>query len=65
MCGINGIFGERNIALVERMNECLSNRGPDDHGVYSSSGGTLGMTRLAIIDLSTGHQPISNETGDL
>ncbi len=65
MCGINGIFGEQNLALVERMNECLFHRGPDDQGVYSSSGGTLGMTRLAIIDLSTGHQPISNETGDL
>ena len=65
MCGINGIFGEKKLALVERMNECLSHRGPDDQGVYSSSGGTLGMTRLSIIDLSTGHQPISNETGDL
>ncbi|MCH6570284.1 MAG: asparagine synthase (glutamine-hydrolyzing), partial [Acidobacteria bacterium] len=65
MCGINGIFGEQNLALVERMNACLSHRGPDDQGVYSSSGGTLGMTRLSIIDLSTGHQPISNETGDL
>ena len=65
MCGINGIFGEPNPALVGRMNACLSHRGPDDQGVYSSSGGTLGMTRLSIIDLSTGHQPISNETGDL
>ena len=65
MCGINGIFGEPNPALVRRMNACLSHRGPDDQGVYSSSGGTLGMTRLSIIDLSTGHQPISNETGDL
>ena len=65
MCGINGVFGEPNLALVERMNECLSHRGPDDHGVYSNPGATLGMRRLTIIDLVTGHQPISNETGDL
>jgi len=65
MCGVNGIFGEQNLALVERMNECLSHRGPDDQGVYSNSGATLGMSRLSIIDLFTGHQPISNETGDL
>jgi len=45
MCGINGIFGEQNLALVERMNECLSHRGPDDQGVYSNSGATLGMSR--------------------
>ncbi|MCH8320729.1 MAG: asparagine synthetase B, partial [Acidobacteria bacterium] len=51
MCGINGIFGEQNLALVERMNACLSHRGPDDHRVYSSPGGTLGMSRLSIIDL--------------
>ncbi len=65
MCGINGVFGEQNPALVERMNECLTHRGPDDHGVYSNPGATLGMRRLTIIDLITGHQPISNESGDL
>ncbi len=65
MCGINGIFGEQNLALVERMNACLSHRGPDDQGVHGSPGATVGMSRLAIIDLLTGHQPISNETGDL
>ena len=64
MCGINGIFGEENRALVERMTNSLVHRGPDDHGVYGSSGVTLGMRRLAIIDLATGHQPITNETGD-
>ena len=64
MCGINGIFGEENLPLVERMNDSLSHRGPDDQGLYGCSGVTLGMSRLAIIDLQTGHQPISNETAD-
>ena len=65
MCGIGGILGEKNRALVERMNEHLSHRGPDDEGVHCAEGATLGMRRLAIIDLFTGHQPISNEKGDL
>ncbi|MDA2937962.1 asparagine synthetase B, partial [Acidobacteria bacterium AH-259-A15] len=47
------------------MNEHLSHRGPDDEGVHCAEGATLGMRRLAIIDLFTGHQPISNEKGDL
>ncbi|MDA2923434.1 asparagine synthase (glutamine-hydrolyzing) [Acidobacteria bacterium AH-259-L09] len=64
MCGIGGIFGEQNRALVERMNEHLSHRGPDDEGVHCAEGATLGMRRLAIIDLFTGHQPIGNEKGD-
>ncbi|MDA2934311.1 asparagine synthase (glutamine-hydrolyzing) [Acidobacteria bacterium AH-259-D05] len=64
MCGINGIFGEENLPLVKRMNDSLSHRGPDDRGLYGCSGVTLGMSRLAIIDLQTGHQPISNETAD-
>ena len=41
----------------------MVHRGPDDQGIVC---GTcciaLGMRRLSVIDLSTGHQPISNET---
>ena len=65
MCGINGIFGERNRVLLERMNQCLFHRGPDDQGFYLGRQATLGMRRLSIIDLETGHQPITNEKGDL
>ena len=65
MCGISGIFGEENRALVEAMNQCVSHRGPDDVGLYCGERVTLGMRRLAIIDLQTGHQPITNEEGDL
>jgi asparagine synthase (glutamine-hydrolysing) len=40
-------------------------RGPDDEGVYTDGGCGIGMRRLSIIDLSTGHQPISNEDGSV
>jgi asparagine synthase (glutamine-hydrolysing) len=43
------------------MNDLLVHRGPDDEGFYVKDGIALGMRRLSIIDLSTGHQPISNE----
>src|SRR3989442_1944685 len=41
----------------------LEHRGPDDSGIYSSDDVGLGMTRLAIIDLVTGQQPMSDPTG--
>ena len=39
----------------------IRHRGPDDEGVWVDEGVALGMRRLSIIDLSTGHQPIHNE----
>jgi asparagine synthase (glutamine-hydrolysing) len=42
------------------MNDALSHRGPDDSGIFSEPGITLGHRRLSIIDLSAaGHQPMS------
>lgn len=43
----------------------IRHRGPDDEGVYVDGGCGIGMRRLSIIDLSTGHQPISNEDGSV
>jgi asparagine synthase (glutamine-hydrolysing) len=69
MCGIAG-FVERqeagarregDLALVHAMCECIRHRGPDDEGIHVENGVGLGMRRLSIIDLSTGHQPIHNE----
>jgi len=45
------------------MCEVIRHRGPDDEGVWVEEGVALGMRRLSIIDLSTGHQPIHNEDG--
>ncbi len=43
----------------------IRHRGPDDEGYHVEGGCALGMRRLSIIDLSTGHQPISNEDGSV
>jgi len=41
----------------------IRHRGPDDEGFHVEGGCAIGMRRLSIIDLATGHQPISNEDG--
>ena len=43
----------------------IRHRGPDDDGFYIKGCCAIGMRRLSIIDLATGHQPISNEDGSL
>lgn len=68
MCGICGILGGSAEAVdtIYRMTASLRHRGPDDQGVYHRSSVALGMTRLAIQDLSpTGHQPMSSPNGDV
>jgi asparagine synthase (glutamine-hydrolysing) len=65
MCGIAGIVRSDGAPvdreLLERMNEAIRHRGPDDDGFYLSDGVGLAMRRLAIIDLKSGHQPIRNQ----
>lgn len=69
MCGINGIFTNKQIRYneqVAKMNKALVHRGPDDSGIYSGNGITLGHQRLSIIDLSdAGHQPMSSHNNEL
>jgi asparagine synthase (glutamine-hydrolysing) len=58
MCGICGVWGEGR-ADVHAMIGAMHHRGPDDSGVLEDRNVTLGMTRLAIIDVShAGHQPM-------
>lgn len=71
MCGINGIVQktESDAAVldfaVRSMNAHIVHRGPDEEGVFADGHCGVGMRRLSIIDLSTGSQPIFNETGQL
>ncbi|MBE0669604.1 MAG: asparagine synthase B [Anaerolineales bacterium] len=58
MCGIAGVFHGQAPQDVERMLDKISHRGPDGQGVKSLPAGTLGHTRLAIIDVEGGHQPM-------
>ena len=52
-------------ALVKAMADTIRHRGPDDEGYYVSGPVALGFRRLSIIDLHTGHQPMSNEDGSI
>ena len=64
MCGFVGITGaDADRSATERMARTLEHRGPDDSGYYLGPGIALGFRRLSIIDLETGNQPVSNETG--
>ncbi|MFY9621668.1 MAG: asparagine synthase (glutamine-hydrolyzing) [Pyrinomonadaceae bacterium] len=64
MCGIAGIVRADSAPidrpLLERMNEAIRHRGPDEDGFYFCDGAGLAMRRLAIIDLKSGQQPIHN-----
>ena len=66
MCGICGVFNVSSHAPIDeghlsRMLQSMNHRGPDDHGLYINEQIGLGSTRLSIIDLAGGKQPISNE----
>lgn len=69
MCGICGIVNKSgqpvSSALLKDMMQTLHHRGPDDQGVFTQAGTGLGFQRLSIIDLSSGHQPMSNEDDSL
>lgn len=66
MCGICGQYNFAKDAPVnrrdiERMASSIAHRGPDDSGYYLSGPVGLGFRRLSIIDLSGGHQPMSDQ----
>lgn len=63
MCGIAGFTGPHNRKVLKAMTECLRHRGPDAAGYWEGADVSLGMRRLAIIDIATGQQPVFNENG--
>jgi asparagine synthase (glutamine-hydrolysing) len=70
VCGICGKLNfERDAkvspAQIRAMAQAIVHRGPDDDGYYIEGQVGLGFRRLSIIDLATGHQPISNEDGTI
>jgi asparagine synthase (glutamine-hydrolysing) len=70
VCGICGIVVHQGAeppgrALLERMIGRMRHRGPDGSGWYRDSRAALGHTRLAIIDVDGGAQPLCNEDGTL
>ncbi|MDP1532914.1 MAG: amidotransferase 1, exosortase A system-associated, partial [Rubrivivax sp.] len=70
MCGITGIFDTRGNRPVERgvlqrMNDSLTHRGPDEGSLHIEPGVGFGHRRLSIIDIATGQQPLFNEDGSV
>src|SRR5581483_10332491 len=67
MCGICGVVMKGGQAadpgLLKKANDLIRHRGPDDEGFFVDGPVGLAMRRLAIIDLNTGHQPISYDGG--
>jgi asparagine synthase (glutamine-hydrolysing) len=66
MCGISGILNLKNPAPIStehlrRMTYALRHRGPDETGAYVDDWVGMAQSRLSIIDLSGGSQPIHNE----
>jgi asparagine synthase (glutamine-hydrolysing) len=64
MCGIAGFVlrdGVAETAVVRSMCDEIIHRGPDDSGYHVDGPCGIGMRRLSIIDLRSGHQPIANE----
>jgi len=67
LCGITGFTTKNWSAPPERIREAaatLIHRGPDQQGIFQSNLFSMGATRLKIIDLESGNQPILTEDGD-
>ncbi len=76
MCGINGAVASTDSfdknefhLIITQMNQEITHRGPDDDGLFISQYNDvnigMGMRRLAIIDISTGKQPIYNDDASI
>src|SRR5436305_1723526 len=72
MCGICGVVqlgGPPRQVMSEHgldaMTDLMTHRGPDDRGLLVRPGVALGVRRLSIVDVEGGHQPVTNEAGDI
>src|SRR5438093_3231858 len=68
VCGIAGLYsptGVPNPDLVDAMRVALVHRGPDEGSTDAFGHCVLGHQRLRVIDLETGYQPVTNESGDV
>jgi asparagine synthase (glutamine-hydrolysing) len=70
MCGICGIFNFDRQAQVDpeilaNMNRQILHRGPDEEGSFLDGNFGCAMRRLSILDVASGHQPVSNEDGSV
>ncbi|MDE7206259.1 MAG: asparagine synthetase B, partial [Lachnospiraceae bacterium] len=73
MCGIAGFcsfnvnFREESsrwYGVLQKMNKCQKHRGPDNDGLFLDRNCGLAHTRLSILDLSLGSQPMTRQLGN-
>jgi asparagine synthase (glutamine-hydrolysing) len=64
MCGIAGCIGTKDVNTVNRMLDALPHRGPNDRGLFVNGKSVFGHTRLSIVDVVGGHQPILTNEGN-
>ena len=66
MCGIAALVAENvQPEPLRSMVAAMHHRGPDSDGFFWEEGVALGIRRLSFIDLEGGHQPLSNEDGQV
>jgi asparagine synthase (glutamine-hydrolysing) len=68
VCGIAGLYspdGAPNPELVDAMRAAIVHRGPDEGSTDVFGHCVLGHQRLRVIDLATGYQPVTNESGEV
>ena len=69
ICGVIQIEGRHrpviSPAVLDRMTDVMTHRGPNDRGTYLADGVAIGVRRLSIVDVAGGHQPVSNESGSI
>ena len=63
MCGIAGSIGIRDEGTINRMLDALPHRGPNDRGIHVNGSSVFGHTRLSIVDVAGGRQPILANEG--
>lgn len=70
MCGIAGIYNyhsnkQSSMELdIKNMLSVIRHRGPDENGIYLGENIAMGSARLSIIDIDSGQQPLSDESGN-
>lgn len=65
MCGIAGWTGSGDVSALHAMVSSLHHRGPDEQGYWHDDRAALGIARLAVIDVTGGHQPVYSADGDV
>jgi asparagine synthase (glutamine-hydrolysing) len=58
MCGIGGMLGQPDKAVLSRMIDLIEHRGPDGRAIFSDDNCGLAHARLAILDVHGSKQPL-------